>query len=327
MNPPANDVPVHLIVGDAGLLVSETEAALVSAALDGRAAGFNLATFDAAEGAPGALSLARTPPMMAARRVIVIRGMQRAPVALLDALLAYVDNPSPTTMLVLSGEKTPAAVGGRDRGKVLANRIAKQGGLQRLRARDQRPVPFAQARARAAGCELDASAARMLVELVGADLGQIRLELDKAIAYAGGSGRIDMSTIEATSSVVAEAVQWDLTDAIVARDADKGLAVTYRMLEDARTSGGAHRLLGLVNWQVRELLLLQDALRRGERPSGKWARVPSAKLQAARRNLERYPLDPAVTLGALREANRQLNRARAGGQRVFESLVMQLTAR
>jgi DNA polymerase-3 subunit delta len=326
MSAPSPDVPVHLLIGDAGLLVSEAEQALVAAALDGGAAGFNLATHDAADGAPGALSLAQTPPMMARKRVVVIRGMHKAPVALLDDLLAYVERPSPTTVLVLTGEKTPAAVGGKDRGRVLANRVDKLGGLRRFRARDQRPVPFAQARARDAGCELDGDAARLLVELVGADLGQLRLELDKAIAYVGGRGRIDRSAIEVTSSVVAEAVQWDLTDAIVARDADRGLAVTYRLLEDD-ASGGAHRLLALVTWQVRELLVLQDALRRGERPPGKWSRVPSRKLQAARRNLQRHPLDPVATLGALTEANRQLNRSRAGGQRVFESLMMRLTAR
>ena len=327
MTPPSPEVPVHLLLGDAGLLVSEAEKALVAAALDGGAAGFNLATYDASEGAPGALSLARTPPMMARKRVVVVRGMQKAPVALLDDLLTYAANPSPTTVLVLTGDKTPGAVGGKDRGKVLANKVDKLGGLRRFRTRDQRPVPFAQARARDAGCELDGDAARLLVELVGDDLGQVRLELDKAVAFVGGQGRIDRRVIEATSSVVAEAVQWELTDAIVARDADRGLAVTYRMLEDARASGGAHRLLGLVTWQVRELLVLQDALQRGERPPGKWARMPGRKLQAARRNLEKHPLDPVVALGALTEANRQLNRARAGGQRVFESLMMRLTTR
>lgn len=327
MTPPSPDVPVHLLVGDAGLLVSEAEQALVIAALDGGPAGFNLATHDAADGAPGALSLARTPPMMARRRVIVVRGMHKAPVALLDELLVYVENPSPTSVLVLTGDKTPAAVGGKDRGKVLANRIDKLGGLRRYRARDQRPVPFVQARAREAGCELDRDAADLLVDLVGHDLGQLRLELDKAVAFVGGSGRIGRRVIESTSSVVAEAVQWELTDAIVARDADRGLAVTHRMLEDAGSRGGEHRLLALVTWQIRELLLLQDALHRGERPPGKWSRMPSSKLQAARRNLDRHPLDPVTTLGALTEANRQLNRARAGGQRVFESLVMRLTAR
>ena len=327
MSLPSVDIPVHLLLGDSSLLVAEAEKGLVEAALAGGAAAFNLAVHDAGDGADGALSLARTPPMMARKRVVVIRSMHRAPVALLDALLGYTENPSPTTVLILTGDKTPAAVGGKDRGKVLANRVGKLGGLQRFRARDQRPVPFAQSRARAAGCELDGDAARLLVELVGADLGQLSLELDKAVAFVGGRGRIDRRTVEATSSVVAEAVQWDLTDAIVARDADKGLAVTHRMLEDPSSSGGAHRLLALVTWQVRELLVLQDALRRGDPPPGKWARVPSRKLQAARANLRRHPLDPVATLGALTEANRQLNRARAGGQRVFESLMMRLTSR
>jgi DNA polymerase III subunit delta len=319
------DVPVYLLVGDEGLLVSEAEKAVVRTVFGEAGPGFNLATFQAGEGAGGALALARTLPMMARRRVVVIREMENAKVALLDELLAYVDKPNPSTVLVMAGRKTPAAVGGKDRGRVLANRIKKLGGLQQFKARDQRPVPFAIERARAAGCELDSAAARLLVELVGADLGQLRMELDKAITFVGGKGRIDRKAVEATASVVAEAVQWDLTNAIVARDPDLGLAVTYRMLEDAGSGGDAHRLLAMVAWQVRDLLELQDALQRGHSPPGRWRRVPSSKLANARRMLQQRPLDPARVLGDLTEANRQLNRARAGGQRVFEALIMRLT--
>ncbi len=321
-----DDAPIRMLLGDEALLVSEAEEATVRAALGGPGSAFNLATYQAGEGAAGALSLARTPPMMSKRRVVVIRELERAGVALLDDLLAYAENPSPTTLLVLVGSKTPPAAGGRDRGKVLANLVQKRGGLSRFRSRDQRPEAFATERARAAGCDLDRDAARLLVELVGADLGQLRMELDKAIAFVGGGGRIDRAVVEATASVVAEAVQWDLTDAIVARDPDRGLAATYRMLEDAgASSGGAHRLLALVSWQMRELLTLQESVLRGTPVPAKWARMNHRKLDAARRNLKARPLRPDVVLGALTRANRRLNASRAGGQRIFEALVMELT--
>ena len=52
----------------------------------------------------------------------------------------------------------------------------------------------------------------------------------------------------------------------------------------------------------------------------------AAMLDVARRRLSERPLRPDRLLGALTEANRQLNRSRAGGQRVFESLILRLTA-
>ena len=107
----------------------------------------------------------------------------------------------------------------------------------------------------------------MLGELVGADLGQLELELGKAIAWVGGEGTIRGADVEQVCSVVSEAVIWDLTDAIIARDPDRGLSATLRMLDDAG-SGGAHRLLQTIAWQIRQLLELQESLRAGRDAPG-----------------------------------------------------------
>ena len=111
----APDVPVHLLLGDESLLVSEAEQATVRAVFGEAGPGFNLATFQAGEGAAGALALARTLPMMARRRVVVIREMENAKVVLLDELLAYVDNPNPST--VLAPQPPPQGRGRRHRSR------------------------------------------------------------------------------------------------------------------------------------------------------------------------------------------------------------------
>ena len=324
MTPPPADCPVLLIVGDEGLLVRKAEQAAVEAAFGGGSPGFNLATYSAEDGAGDALSQARTLPMMAKRRVVVVRQMHKAPVALLDALLAYVENPNPSTTLVLSGKKMPGASGGVDRGKRIENRVKKLGGLQRFGSREVRPLDFIQQTVAERGCTIDPRAARMLLELVGSDLGQLELELGKAIAWVGGSGAIASADVEAVCSVVSEAVIWDLTDAVISGDPDRGLAAALRMLDDAG-SGGAHRLLSTITWQVRELLALQEAIHTGQPPPGSWRRVPRSKLEAAKANLKRRVLDPARIMGALTQANRDFNRSRAGDRRVFEGLVLALT--
>ena len=325
MTTPAPDCPVVLILGDESLLVRRAEQAAVDRAFGGGAPGFNLATFSAEDGASGAVAQARTLPMMARRRVVVVRQMEKAPVALLDDLLAYVEQPNPSTSLILTGLKLPAASGGVDRGKRLENRVKKLDGVQRFRSREVRPLDFVREHAAAHGCTLEPSAGRMLVELVGADLGQLELELGKAIAWVGGEGTIRGADVEQVCSVVSEAVIWDLTDAIIARDPDRGLSATLRMLDDAG-SGGAHRLLQTIAWQIRQLLELQESLRAGRDAPGSWKRVPRRKLDAARRSLQGRVLDPARILGALNRANRDLNRSRAGERRVFEALVLTLTA-
>ncbi len=323
----AGELPaVALIYGDEALLVRREVEALVEAAVDPALRSLNLAEYRAAE-AEGALSVARTQPMMARRRAVVVRELERAPVALLDALLDYVKHPNPSTVLVLTGAKLPPAAGGVDRGRRLANAVKKleAGLVKRLRAGDVRPETFAAEHARAAGCELDPRAARLLVELVGTDLGTLAGELDKAIAWLGGEGRIDAEVVATVSSAVAEAEIWDLTNALAGGDADASLAALFRLLEEGG-AGEAHRLLGLVTWQVRQLLVLQSAMRsRGPLPDS-WKRVPRRHREASERALRARPLAPARVLGALARANRAFNRSRAGARRVLEGLVLELTA-
>ena len=324
MSQPPPDAPIVLILGEESLLVREAEQKAVDQALGGGSAGFNLGTYGAEDGATGAISLALTLPMMARRRVVVIRHMDKAGVALLDDLLGYAENPNPSTTLVLSGAKLPGATGGMDRGKRLENRVKKVGLVQRFQAQAVHPGDFARKQAEARGFTLDPRATRMLIELVGNDLSQLKLELDKAINFMGDGGTISAEVVEAVCSVVSEAVVWDLTDAIIGRDPDKGLAAAHRMLEDAG-SGGAHRLLSTITWQVRQLLELQDCLRRGEPEPGSWRRVPRRKLDDARNALQRRPLDPARVMDALTDANRAFNRAKVGERRIFEGLVLGLT--
>lgn len=314
--------PIALVVGDEGLLVKQAEERLVAAAFEGRSPGFNLAAFPADTGGWAALDQARTQPMMARRRVVILREIERAPVELLEALLTYADKPNPSTLLLVVGEKLPAPSGGVDRGKRLENKLkGGVGAVYRYKSADQDPVGFAIATAAEAGCTLDRRAASLLVELVGGDLGRVKSELDKAVAFVGGKGPIDEGAVEQVSSLVAEAMIWSLTDAVLSRDADRGLAAMHRLLEDGEPS---HRLLAMVSWQIRQLLELQDSIQRGAGEPASWARMPFAKKNAARQALSRRPLPPQRLLGALVKANREMNRSPAGDRRIFESLVLEL---
>jgi DNA polymerase-3 subunit delta len=323
-----SELPFVMVLGDASLRVREMEEALVAAAFHGASPGFNLSTWHAGEGAEACLQDARTVPMMAKRRVVLIRGFEKATVALLDALMAYAENPNPSTLLLITGLKGPPAAGGKDRGKRLENCVAKIGHVARHKAREQNASAYVIERAAHGGCQMQRRTADFLVGLVGKDLSQLKNEVDKLTTYVGGEGSVDQATVEEVCSLVAEAEVWDLTDAIINRNPDRGLAAAHRMLEDAGSGDGvSHRLLALVTWQVRQLLELQSAMHAGSGTPPGWRRVPSGKLRAAERLLRERPLHPAHIFDALAVANREFNRSRAGDRRVFEALVMSLTTR
>lgn len=325
MTDPDTLPPIAIFVGDEPLRVQEAEQALVQQAL-GPMGGFNLAVLMAGEGeiVGRVMDLVRTVPMMSRYRVVVVREIEKATVALLDALMAYAEKPVPSTVLVLVGQKLPEAVKGVNRGTRLQNLVKKVGRVERFKAEEQDPIGFAVDRARRLGCHLDPEAARLLVELSGRDLGRLAGEVEKAASWVGGEGRIDAAVIEQTASVVAEAEVWALTGALVRRDADAALATTHRLLEEGQAS---HRLMAMVTWQIRNLLTLQDCLHRGIPPKDAGLKMRWSDQQDAERSLRLRPLPVAATLATLARANRAFNRSRAGDRRIFERLILELSTR
>ena len=313
---------IALLLGDETLARKQAEEEWTAKVFGGASPGFNLATFSAADGAERAVEVARTVPMMAKARVVIIRDMEEAPVDLLDALLEYEAKPNPSTLLILNGVKLPAAKGGVDRGRRLEGKLRHSGSVERFKSGSRDPVRFAVERAEESGCKMEMRAARILVELVGSELGRVQTETDKLIAYVDGQGRIGVEDVEAVCSMVAEAIIWDLTDALVRKDPNQALAVAHRLLE---TGEAPHRLLAMITWQMRQLLSLQECMQRGVSPRDAGIRMPGRKMSAAQDALRRRPLDSTRIFDTLASANRSFNRSRAGDRRVFEGLLLSLS--
>ena len=313
--------PVVLMLGDEAALMDDAVAELRAAAVPGAAAAFNAAVYRAADGVGGALALARTQPMMARYRFVEVRDLEAASAESMEALADYIASPSPSTVFVMRGAK----LGNTKAARRLRTAAKDARVLRQFRARDQRPEQLAVARAEAAGCRLETRAARRLVELTGRDTARLRMEVDKLVCAVGGSGAITVQDVEAGCSLVAEAVAWELTDAIVARDSGRAMAACERLLGGGGAQRSTHQLISTIAWQVRDLLALQEALRAGAPPPGRWPRMPASKLRQATDTLRRRPVDPARVTAQLARANHALNRARASDQHVFESLVLAMT--
>src|SRR5713226_3688219 len=96
--------PAYLLYGDEDVLKDEAIRALLDAAVpDGR--DFNVDTRYAPDLTPESLdALVNTPPMLAERRAVVIRGVEyfgKRKTKLRDELIGYLESPNPTTLLIL----------------------------------------------------------------------------------------------------------------------------------------------------------------------------------------------------------------------------------
>jgi DNA polymerase-3 subunit delta len=321
--------PVYVFVGDEDLMVQRAAALVVEQGLVGGLAAFNHTVFSGgAEDAVQAFAVARTLPMMGPRRVVELRHVQECKAEVLEALLSYCQEPSPSSVLVVWGRKWPDAArppgGGKsiDWGRRAENAAKKIGTVVRFRSRDQDPHRFATEEAARLGVRLDRSAARVLVELVGRDLGRLRQELTKAADYLGEpGGLVTEEILQEVCSLLAEAAIWDLTDAVVRGRTQDALATTHRLLENG---AAPHYLLSMVSWQLRQLLQLQSATALGLSPQEAGIKGNPRKLQGLQQVLRQRRLRPEQVFGRLAAANEAMNSRRAGGRRVFEGLILAL---
>ena len=316
--------PVYLFLSGESVWREKAELEVSRLALSGPAAAFNHSVFRAEEDPEAeALSVARTLPMMAARRLVVVRDVQGASPSFLEALLSYCADPSPSTVLLLLGSAWPRPVGGVDFGRRSEGAIKRAEGVV-IRAKAQRgdPARFAVKYAEEIGCRLSMRNAERLVAQVGENLGSLRNELDKVAQWLGGSGEIDDVALKAVCSLLAEADDWALVRHLLEGNAGGALGTTFRLLEEGEAE---LKLMGMINWQFRQLLSLQDSMRTGCSPREAGVKMRGPSLDRARRLLQRSPLPAAEILERLAEANRQMNSSRAGSRRILEGLVLSLT--
>lgn len=322
-------VRTWLFTGDAPLLVERAAAAV--AAWGRERCGppqFNLTTVHAADdSAVSAFASARTLPMLADLRVIVVRELEQSADGVLAAFAGYLAHPSPSTLLIVSGSGFPAVKkGGSNWSAKIAPLIKVAGKHVKLSVKDVAPASFAREHARSIGKDLGAQEAKLLVETVGTDLGTIAREVEKVAVYAGDEPRITREAIQAASSLLAEAVVWDLTTGIAARDASIALPALLRLLDGGDAS---HRLLGLTVWQLRLALQVVELHAMGRREPEIRDAVSMQPQQIARiiAAVGKNAPSTASTLERIARANRLMNSHRAGDRRIFEGLVLELCSR
>jgi DNA polymerase III subunit delta len=304
-------LPVYLVAGDERLLRDEVVRELRAASLVGGVAAFNEDRFTAGEvDVETVIAAARTVPMMAARRFVLVRGAERwdaeTATSPFDRLAEYAAAPVDSTCLVVVGSK----VDGR---RKLAASAKKQGYLVSCDPLEERALPgWIAARFASKKHAIDPDAAELLAALAGPDLSSLDDAVERLSLYAGEGSPIDEAAIGACVARVRSADTWALVDAVGARDLGRALR-TLADAYDPRERGLP--LLGALAWSIRQLARYQAALESGAsaddaaRRAGVFqpyrARDLGAKARAVRpREVERWLLVLAETDLALKSSRR-----------------------
>jgi DNA polymerase-3 subunit delta len=317
--------PVYVVVGEERLLRDEVVAELRAACLQGGVAEFNEDRFTAGEvDVATVIAAARTVPMMARKRFVLVRGAERwetaeSEDAPLDRLAAYAEAPVDSTCLVVVGSK----LDGRRR-FALATR--RQGFLVNCDPLDARSLPgWIVERCGSKGHAIDRDVAELLAAVAGPQLSSVDDAIERLSLYVGQGAGIDADSVSACVARVRTADTWALVDAVGARDLGRALQ-TLADAYDPRDRGLP--LLGALAWSVRQLARFQaavasgassdDAARRAGVPSAYRARELATKARAIRpKEVERWLL-------VLAEADLALKSSRRTPDAVLEDMLTRL---
>ncbi len=219
--------PVYYLTGEADVLKDELVSGIVEAVLEPSTRDFNLDIRSAGELDAASLpTLVDTLPVLAPRRVVVIRNLEqwRKNARVWDALRTYLGRPSASTVLVLvhgAGEPPDAGL----------TRAA-------LHVEVRQPAPaelrrWVEQRAERVGVHLDPQALEHLIRAVGPDLAHLATELDKLAAAIGSDAPVSAEQVARLAGVNRGETVEDWLEAVIARDPPRALALTDAVLPQA----------------------------------------------------------------------------------------------
>jgi DNA polymerase-3 subunit delta len=230
--------PVYCLYGKERFLLARALDALRRAALEPATRDFNHDLVDArTTGAAHLVALARTLPMLGKRRLVEARGVEELRAEALDPLVAYLEQPAPETVLVLVAEKLDA------RGRLYTALKKRQALCSFEPPRERELYAFVVAEVRARGGSIDEPAARLLAEVVGADLGQLAQAVEKLSLYVGEGGRIGEDDVATCVTETRVRSVFELANAVGQGDRIEALRLLRRMLDERESPIGIVAML------------------------------------------------------------------------------------
>ncbi len=332
-------LPVYLLLGEERLLRDQVIDKLRGVVLEGAIAGLNDDDFQAGEVSVSAvIDAARTLPMMAKRRWVLVRQVERweaknKPAATtktatkksegkadaLDELAQYAQAPADSSVLVLVAN----SLNGRRR---LVSHAKKQGFLVSCDPLQKNELPaWVRQAAKRRGCSITPAAADLITEIAGPDLSSLQDTVERLSLFVGDGAEITEDSVSQLLTVVRPATVWELVDALGRRDTSKALALLGKVY-DPQDRG--LRLLGVIGWSTRQLLRFQAARAQGM-DSGAAAKAAGAPPFKARNMEQQAKRIPAAVLEQWLVALRDVDLALKGGSKrppraILEAAVVEL---
>lgn len=230
--------PVYVLCGDESFLVEESVSLLKSKVLNEASLDFNYSAFVAGEVSGAEVRDAvEMLPMMADRRLVIMRGVETLKDKDWEALYDIIDQPVDSTVFVMTCETL-------DKRKKPYKKLSKNSVWVELARPYENQMPqWIEYLCYRHELSISSEGTALLVQFVGASLTELNNEIEKLKNFIGDRQHIEESDILQVVSRSRVDRIFDLTDAIGRRDKAKALTLLAHLLEQGQSEVGAVALL------------------------------------------------------------------------------------
>lgn len=167
------------------------------------------------------MDLCRHYPMMSDRQIVILKEAQAVRADVINKLHKYVNNPSPTTVLVIVFRGEDAA------GKDLIAAVKKKGVIFESKEIKQGYVgQYINSYVKQIGMRIDVKAVEMLKEFIGTSVSKIYNEIDKLHTILGDKATITPEAVERNVGISKDYNIFELVDALSVKNALKAMRIT-----------------------------------------------------------------------------------------------------
>lgn len=272
--------PVYLISGEEFLVDEALER--VRSEVGGDA--LSEVTFDSATPVGEVLVALSTPSLFGDRRLIVIRDAHNLKRDQVEAIVAYLESPSPHSVLVLVASSPPRHLVGavKQRGAVLS--------LEPLRGR--RLVSWLKERARTYELAVDDRGAWALIDSVGSELRELDAALQQISTRLGAGARAGADDVRRFFPRLADERIYAFTDAVGDRRLDLAMGTLRRLLDQGDEP---LVLFGALTAHMRRMLVARSHAEQGARDIGDALGLPDWRAQRLLRQVRSYKPEELVS--------------------------------
>ncbi len=326
----ATCAPVYLVYGEESYLLDQAVDAILKLAAPEGLNAFNFDSFQGKDLKPDTFAQAlEMLPFMCKRRVVLVRDMQEANLKELDVLSKYLDDPSPTTCLVIHAMTSHKTLDGRSS---LVQKLKKHAQVGEFKAfYEQDAEQFVHKQAAQRGMRLDPEASAYLMRALGTSLSALDQALEKIDLYLGAAPEQSgprAVTRELLEEIIAETrlgSVFELTEALGDRKLEVAMHLLDRMMISGESAIGINMMIAR---HFRILNKLKDPSVRGlsNNDTAKALGLSAYFLKDYQRHADKFSSQEVeAILYALLGVDMALKSSKLSDQVIMQALLLEIT--